>query len=186
MAEHIPVMADRVVELLAPALSGPDAVYVDCTLGLGGHARLVLDAFPGVRCVGIDRGFGDRVTLVQAVYDELSDVLADVGHPSVQGILADLGLSSLQIDTRERGFAYAVDAPLDMRMSVGEGPTAADVVNTYPAPAGSPGPSSGPGPRGPSPRRPASWRCSARRSRPPPATQAGTRPSAPSRRCASR
>lgn len=148
MAEHIPVMADRVVELLAPALSRPDAVYVDCTLGLGGHARLVLDAFPGVRCVGIDRDadaldeagrrlatFGDRVTLVQAVYDELGDVLADLGHPRVQGILADLGLSSLQIDTRERGFAYAVDAPLDMRMSVGEGPTAADVVNTYPAPA---------------------------------------------------
>ena len=145
MADHIPVLADRIVELLAPALAAPAAVYVDCTLGLGGHAGAILSTFPHVRCVGIDRdaealdeagrrlaGFGDRVTLVQAVYDELPDVLADLGLAGVQGILADLGLSSLQIDTRDRGFAYSVDAPLDMRMSVGEGPTAADVVNTYP------------------------------------------------------
>lgn len=143
---HIPVMRDRVVETLAVALRAPGAVFVDCTLGLGGHAAAVLDAAPNARLVGIDRdadalavarerlaGFGDRVALYQAVYDELPDVLARNGTPQVQAILADLGLSSLQIDARERGFAYAVDAPLDMRMTQADGPTAADVVNTYPA-----------------------------------------------------
>lgn len=146
--QHIPVMRDRIVELLAPALTAPGAVYVDCTLGLGGHAAAILAAAPHARLVGIDRdadalavarerlaGFGDRVELFQAVYDELSEVLAEVGTPTVQAILADLGLSSLQIDARERGFAYAVDAPLDMRMTQTEGPTAADVVNTYDAAA---------------------------------------------------
>lgn len=143
---HIPVLRDRVVETLLPALAAPGAVYVDCTLGLGGHAAAILDAAPHARLVGIDRdtdalagarerlaAYGDRVALFEAVYDELPDVLAEHGTPTVQAILADLGLSSLQIDARERGFAYAVDAPLDMRMTQATGPTAADIVNTYDA-----------------------------------------------------
>ena len=142
---HVPVMAARIVELLAPALAG-GGTYVDCTLGLGGHARLVLEACPQARLVGIDRDadalaiardrlapFDDRVALYEAVYDELPDVLAEDGTPQVQAIVADLGLSSLQIDRRERGFAYSVDAPLDMRMTQASGPTAADVLNTYEA-----------------------------------------------------
>ncbi len=143
---HVPVMAARIVELLRPALDAPASVFVDCTLGMAGHSVAVLDAAPSARLVGIDRDadalalarerlatFGDRVTLVQAVYDELPDVLDDLGLPRVHAILADLGLSSLQIDRRERGFAYAVDAPLDMRMDASAGPTAADVLNTYSA-----------------------------------------------------
>lgn len=140
---HIPVMAARIVELLAPALA-EGGTYVDCTLGLAGHARRILTTCPEARLVGIDRDadalaiarerlseFGDRVALYEAVYDELPEVLAEDGTPTVQAILADLGLSSLQIDRRERGFAYAVDAPLDMRMTQSVGPTAADIVNTY-------------------------------------------------------
>ena len=140
---HVPVMAARIVELLAPALAN-GGTYVDCTLGLAGHARQILSTSPHARLVGIDRDadaltiarerlgeFGDRVALYEAVYDELPEVLAEDGTPKVQAILADLGLSSLQIDRRERGFAYAVDAPLDMRMTQASGPTAAEVVNTY-------------------------------------------------------
>ncbi|WP_411742116.1 16S rRNA (cytosine(1402)-N(4))-methyltransferase RsmH [Raineyella sp. W15-4] len=139
-------MRDRIVALLAPALERPGSVLVDCTLGLGGHTAALLDACPGARVVGLDRDpdalatagerlarYGDRVTRVRAVYDEIGTVLADLGIARVEAVLADLGLSSLQIDARDRGFAYAVDAPLDMRMGQ-EGPTAADVVNTYPAP----------------------------------------------------
>ncbi len=146
-ARHVPVLADRIVELLAPALASPGAVYVDCTLGLAGHALAIMDACPNARLVGIDRdaaalalarerlaGHADRITLVEARYDELADVLAGLGTPHVQAILADLGLSSLQIDERERGFAYAVDAPLDMRMTPAQPVTAAEVVNTYTAP----------------------------------------------------
>ncbi len=141
---HVPVLADRVLELLAPALDAPGSVYVDGTLGLGGHARMVLERCPNARLIGIDRdphaldiarerlqGFGDRVTLVQAVYDELADVLADAGSPRIQGILLDLGLSSLQIDHTERGFSYSKDSPLDMRMSPDDPLTAAEIVNTY-------------------------------------------------------
>lgn len=140
---HVPVMAGRIVELLAPALAD-GGTYVDCTLGLAGHAVAVLDACPRATLIGIDRDadalavarerlapFGDRVALVQAVYDELPDVLADLGVGAVRAILADLGLSSLQIDRAERGFSYSMDAPLDMRMSADGGRTAADVVNTY-------------------------------------------------------
>ncbi|QXT62023.1 16S rRNA (cytosine(1402)-N(4))-methyltransferase RsmH [Tessaracoccus palaemonis] len=143
---HDPVMIDRIVELLSPALQRPGAVYVDGTLGLAGHASAILAANPEARLVGIDRdpdahevarerlgALADRATLVQAVYDELPDVLTDLGIGSVDAILLDLGLSSLQIDRTERGFAYRVDAPLDMRMNPTQGPTAADVLNTYSA-----------------------------------------------------
>lgn len=143
---HDPVMRDRIVELLSPALQRQGAVYVDGTLGLAGHARAILAANPEARLIGIDRDpdahevalerLGDlasRATLVKAVYDELPDVLDDLGIRSVDAILLDLGLSSLQIDRTERGFAYRVDAPLDMRMNPTEGPTAADILNTYSA-----------------------------------------------------
>ena len=140
---HVPVMCDRIVALLAPALQAPDAVLVDATLGNAGHASALLDACPSVRLIGIDRDpsalrlagerlarFGDRVRLVQAVYDELPQVLADERVVRIQAALMDLGLSSMQIDDPERGFSYAVDAPLDMRMGTDDAQTAADLVNT--------------------------------------------------------
>ena len=141
---HVPVLLDRCVGLLAPALTGPDDVVVDCTLGMGGHAEALLAGTPA-RLVGLDRdpealrrsadrlaAYADRTTLVHAVYDELPAVLADLGLARVQGILFDLGVSSLQLDEAERGFAYAQDAPLDMRMDPTRGRTAAEVLNTYP------------------------------------------------------
>src|SRR5829696_6618708 len=146
---HIPVMLSEVVALLSPALQAPDTgghcVLVDCTLGLGGHAEALLRACPQASLIGLDRDpqalavarrrlapFAERITLIEAVYDQLPDVLDELGLPAVQGILLDLGLSSLQIDDPRRGFAYAVDAPLDMRMSP-TGKTAADILNTYTA-----------------------------------------------------
>jgi 16S rRNA (cytosine1402-N4)-methyltransferase len=141
---HVPVLLQRCVDLLAPALQGEGGVVVDCTLGMAGHAEALLLAAPGCRLVGLDRDpealrrsgerlrpFGERVTLVHAVYDELPDVLADLGLRRVQGVLFDLGVSSLQLDEAGRGFAYAQDAPLDMRMDPTRGQTAADVVNGY-------------------------------------------------------
>ena len=125
----------------ADARSSP--YLVDCTLGLGGHAHALLAAYPEAQLIGLDRDpqalalaadrlaeFADRVTLVEAVYDELPALLTRLGRPKVQGILLDLGISSLQIDDPERGFAYAQDAPLDMRMGH-QDLTAAEVLNTY-------------------------------------------------------
>ena len=143
---HVPVLAARIVELLAPALDQPGATYVDGTLGLGGHAGLLLDACPQASLIGIDRDpaaldvagerlarFGDRVRLYRAVYHELPEVLEEAGVRRVQAMCLDLGLSSLQIDRRERGFAYSVDAPLDMRMDPDSELTAQTIVNTWPA-----------------------------------------------------
>jgi len=143
---HEPVLLERCVTLLAPALDVTDAVLVDATVGLGGHSEAMLRRFPQLRLVGLDRDpqalglsrdrlapFADRVTLVHAVYDALPDVLAELGRPRVQGVLFDLGVSSLQLDERDRGFSYAQDTPLDMRMDQSTGPTAAEVLNTYPA-----------------------------------------------------
>ena len=143
---HVPVMTDRVLALLAPAIQVPGAVLVDATLGLGGHAEAALARFPELRLIGIDRDtsaleltrarlapFGSRATLVHAVYDELQEVLGSLGLTAVQGILFDLGVSSMQLDETQRGFAYSVDAPLDMRMDQSSGLTAADVLNTYEA-----------------------------------------------------
>ena len=150
---HEPVMARRIVALLAPALTAPGAVFVDGTLGLGGHTEALLLAAPNARAIGIDRDpealasaqrrlapFGDRVTLVHAVYDELADVLAslDVDGPNLDGttggisaVLLDLGVSSLQLDDGRRGFSYSRDAPLDMRMDQSRGLTAGEVINGY-------------------------------------------------------
>jgi 16S rRNA (cytosine1402-N4)-methyltransferase len=145
-AVHVPVLLERVVELLSPPCSTEDAVLVDATLGLAGHTLAMLEANPGLRVIGLDRdpdaraeaarrleaaGVSDRVTLVPAVFDELPEVLERLGVDEVQGVLFDLGVSSLQLDRPDRGFSYSTDAPLDMRMDP-EGPrTAADVVNTY-------------------------------------------------------
>jgi 16S rRNA (cytosine1402-N4)-methyltransferase len=142
---HVPVLLDRVVALIAPALSQPGAVMVDATLGLGGHTEAVLERCPEARVIGIDRDthalersrerlapYAERVTFVHAVYDQIGEVLRDLGLDHVDGVLFDLGVSSMQLDVRERGFAYAEDAPLDMRMNDTTGPTAADVLNTYP------------------------------------------------------
>ena len=141
---HVPVLLERCVGLLAPALIGPDPVVVDCTLGMGGHAEALLRADPRCRLVGLDRDpealrrsgmrlapYAERTILVHAVYDELPEVLRRLGLDCVHGILFDLGVSSLQLDEPERGFAYAKDAPLDMRMDPTRGPTAGEVVNGY-------------------------------------------------------
>ncbi|MFC7876761.1 16S rRNA (cytosine(1402)-N(4))-methyltransferase RsmH [Isoptericola sp. NPDC057391] len=141
---HLPVLLQRCVDLLAPALAEPGSVLVDCTLGMGGHTEAVLEQVPTARVVGIDRDtqalrlagerlsrFGDRFTPVHAVYDEIGEVVAGLGLDGVQGVLMDLGVSSLQLDESGRGFAYAQDAPLDMRMDQTRGATAADVLNTY-------------------------------------------------------
>lgn len=145
-ATHEPVLLDRVLALFAPALAERPAVLVDATLGLGGHADALLSAHPELTLVGLDRDpsalaasterlarHGDRVHLVHAVYDQMPAVLAELGLSSVDGVLFDLGVSSMQLDVAQRGFAYAKDAPLDMRMDQTTGPTAADVLNTYPA-----------------------------------------------------
>ena len=144
MDAHVPVLRERVLALVAPALERPGSVLVDATLGLGGHTEAVLERVPQARVVGIDRDpdalarsrdrlqpYAERVTFAHAVYDELPDVLAGLGLPSVQGVLFDLGVSSMQLDREDRGFAYAEDAPLDMRMDGTTGRTAADVLNSY-------------------------------------------------------
>ncbi len=144
-AGHVPVMLERCVEALAPAAAGPGAVFVDATLGLGGHSEALLQRFPGIRLIGLDRDpqalqrsgerlapYADRTDLVHAVYDELPEVLRRLGVPRIHGVLFDLGVSSLQLDVRERGFAYAYDAPLDMRMDQSAPLSAREVVNTYP------------------------------------------------------
>ena len=144
-ATHVPVMLDRVRDLLAPALGTESAVLVDATLGRAGHTKALLGDHPGLTVIGIDAdqaaieesrrmlaGDLSRVSLVQAVYDQIPAILADLGWPSVQGVLFDLGVSSPQLDDPRRGFSYAKDAPLDMRMDRSGQLTAAEVVNTYP------------------------------------------------------
>ena len=160
---HVPVMAGRVTDLLAPALARDGAVLVDATLGRAGHARALLDACPGMVLIGIDADLAAieaasdmlsphaaRVTLVHARYDEIPAIVASYylgrtgsaggrppasrqSHERINGLLFDLGVSSPQLDEADRGFAYAQDAPLDMRMDRTRQQTAADVVNGYPA-----------------------------------------------------
>ncbi len=140
-AIHLPVLRDRVVEWLAPVAPG---LLVDATVGLGGHATALLEACPGFRLVGLDRDpeaierarqrlqpFSDRVCLVKGSFADLADILERLGKPSPVAVLADLGCSSFQLDTPERGFSFQHDGPLDMRMA-DDGPTAADFVNTAP------------------------------------------------------
>ena len=133
---HIPVLGREAVDALVPRDGG---VYVDATFGAGGYSRMLLDV-PGTRVIGIDRdrtaiagGFdlvdqsGGRLTLVEDRFSNLADVIAGQGLATVDGIVMDVGVSSMQIDQAERGFSFRFDGPLDMRMSQ-DGPSAADVV----------------------------------------------------------
>lgn len=137
---HLPVMPAEVLALLAPRSGG---IYVDGTLGGAGHARMILDASaPHGILVGFDRDpealaaarerlapYGDRVKLVRSNYASMGESLAALGIDAIDGFLLDIGVSSHQLDTAERGFSFQVDAPLDMRMDPENGATAADLVN---------------------------------------------------------
>lgn len=137
---HLPVLVEEAIGFLDPARGG---CYVDCTVGLGGHTAALLERFPEVRAIGLDRDdralrlaaerlavFGDRVRLANGCFDELGRRLEELGVGRVQGVLADLGVSSLQLGDGDRGFAFALEGPLDMRMGAGE-LTAAEIVNGY-------------------------------------------------------
>jgi 16S rRNA (cytosine1402-N4)-methyltransferase len=141
---HIPVLLERCLDLLAPAIESPGAVLIDATLGLGGHTEAALTRFPALTVVGLDRDsdalrlaserlapFGDRFRPVHTVYDRVREALDELEIDRVQGVLFDLGVSSMQLDEAERGFAYAQDAPLDMRMDRTTGATAADILASY-------------------------------------------------------
>ncbi len=141
---HIPVLLERCIELLEPAISKPGAVVVDATLGMGGHSSEMLARFPELNLIGLDRDtealriagerlapYGERVHLVHTVYDGIAEAVRSCGFERVDGILFDLGVSSLQLDEAERGFAYAQDAPLDMRMNQAEGVRAEEILATY-------------------------------------------------------
>lgn len=138
---HTPVMLDRCLELLSDPASREGAIVVDATLGMGGHSEALLEAHPGLTIIGLDRDaealalaserlarFGDRAIPVHTVYDGIAEAVHGAGFDRVDGVLFDLGVSSLQLDHAGRGFAYAQDAPLDMRMDQRDGRTAADVL----------------------------------------------------------
>lgn len=144
-ALHIPVALERCIALLSPAIeSSTNPVVVDATLGMGGHSRALLLKYPQLKIIALDRDLSaikvattnlsdlsERVIVVHAVYDELSVVLKKLEISEVDGILFDLGVSSMQLDQADRGFAYSQDAPLDMRMDQSSGPTALDILSTY-------------------------------------------------------
>ena len=143
--KHVPVALDRCVDLLTPAiLNKEQAVVIDCTLGLGGHANALLARFPNLHLIGIDRDYSaleistqllapysDRIDLIHSTYDHIQSVLADLNISKVDGILFDLGVSSMQLDQADRGFSYSQEAPLDMRMDQSAELTAAVILNTY-------------------------------------------------------
>ena len=133
------MLVAEAVQWLSPS---PEKTYVDCTLGLGGHTAALLEAGAG-KVIGIDRdrealaiarerlaGYGDRVVYVHADYRELTRVAHEAGHDEVDGVLADLGVSSLQLDAPDRGFSFRQDGPLDMRMNRADGPSLADLLQT--------------------------------------------------------
>ncbi|WP_223690837.1 16S rRNA (cytosine(1402)-N(4))-methyltransferase RsmH [Leifsonia poae] len=141
---HTPVLLERCIELLGPALQAPGAVVVDATLGMGGHAAGLLERFPQITLIGLDRDpdalaiaggrlapFGNRVHLVHTVYDGILEAVQGLGYTEIQGVLFDLGVSSLQLDRVERGFSYSKDAPLDMRMDATSDLTAATILAEY-------------------------------------------------------
>lgn len=139
--QHIPVMRDRVIEMFAPALNVSDPILIDGTLGLAGHTESLLKEFPNLKIIGIDRDpiaierakerlgeLASRVEFVNETYDQIEKVLAG---RKVNAVLLDLGVSSIQLDETKRGFSYAHDAPLDMRMNANDSLTAADILNSY-------------------------------------------------------
>ena len=139
--QHIPVMRDRVIEMFAPALNVSDPLLIDGTLGLAGHTESLLKEFPNLKIIGIDRDpiaierakerlgeLASRVEFVNETYDQIEKVLAS---RKVNAVLLDLGVSSIQLDETKRGFSYAHDAPLDMRMNANDSLTAADILNSY-------------------------------------------------------
>jgi len=140
--QHTPALLREVVEALAVR---PGGRYVDCTLGGGGHAEAILEAAsPDGELLGIDldpdalaatrqrlAAFGDRVAFVEGNFSRVGDLCRERGFAPVQGVLFDLGLSSLQLEEESRGFSFQREGPLDMRFSPRQGPTAADIVNTY-------------------------------------------------------
>jgi 16S rRNA (cytosine1402-N4)-methyltransferase len=147
--QHIPVALDRCIALLAPSIERAiaekgSAVVVDATLGLAGHSRELLSRYQSLTVIGIDRDlaaiaiakerlseFGGRAVIVHSIYDHVTEVLEQQGHHLVDGILFDLGVSSMQLDEADRGFAYSQDAPLDMRMDQSQGLSAHDVLMSY-------------------------------------------------------
>ena len=141
--QHIPVMCDRVIELLSPALNVSNPVLLDATLGLGGHSEALLKKFINLKIIGIDRDqtaldraqkrlgeLANRVQFVNETYDQITKILED---KKVNAVLLDLGVSSIQLDEANRGFSYAQDAPLDMRMNSKNSLTAAQILNNYEA-----------------------------------------------------
>ena len=144
-ALHTPVALDRCIALLSPAIeSNANPIIIDATLGMGGHSKALLLKYPNLKIIALDRDLSaikvatdnlsdviDRIEIVHAVYDELSAVLAKLGIEKVDGILFDLGVSSMQLDQADRGFAYSQEAPLDMRMDQSSGLSALDILNTY-------------------------------------------------------
>jgi 16S rRNA (cytosine1402-N4)-methyltransferase len=143
--QHISVMRDRCVDLLSPSiLAHENPVVIDGTLGLGGHTEALLERFSHLTVIGIDRDqaaltkartrlapFGDRFKSAHAIFDQLTEVIESFGFSQVNGVLFDLGVSSMQLDEGDRGFSYSHEAPLDMRMDQSRGFTAAEIVNTY-------------------------------------------------------
>ena len=136
---HEPVMVREITELFANV---PDGVVLDATLGGAGHTTAILDAHPGLRVLGLDRDpaaleasrvrlapYGDRAMMQHRRFDDLDAAMSEAGIDELSGALFDLGVSSHQFDSGERGFSYRHDAPLDMRMDTTESTTAADVVN---------------------------------------------------------
>jgi 16S rRNA (cytosine1402-N4)-methyltransferase len=144
MAQHVSVLLERCIELLSPAIErSTNPVVVDATLGLGGHTEALLKKFPNLIVIGVDRdkhaiglatsrlaAFGNRFKSIHAVYDQIQECIEEFGFKKVDGILFDLGVSSMQLDEVDRGFSYANDAPLDMRMDTSQGRTAGDIINS--------------------------------------------------------